>query len=142
MRNFLLLLLFAVAFTACKKDSDPEPQQVAGNYEVTRLAFDTDGTADDFDLTLPITQGSNSISGSLVATNVSGKPNAVTMRLTLRVTGQQPDETDLGEIELRQTGNTFELYQDNVKLGTADGRNINIDVAEQGTRLIIVARKV
>ena len=141
MRNLLFLLFFTLAFTACKKDSDPEPQQVAGNYEVTRLAL-SDGTPDSFELNLPITQGSNSISGSLVATNVSGKPNAVTMRLTLRVTGQQPDETDLGEIELRQTGNTFELYQDNVKLGTADGRNINIDVSEQGTRLEIVARKI
>jgi hypothetical protein len=135
----LLLIGLLLSLLACKKSTDPAPlnaDRIVGTYTVTRLVIDAPGTADDRNLTLPITQGGTTISATFDVAKVA--ESSVSMTFTLRQTGQGQQVQTIGNfIDLR--GN--ELYEGTQKIGTADGTTLNLDVTDNGTRTIFEARK-
>lgn len=141
LKTWLLLVVLLIGAAACRNKDAVNPDagaRIAGTYAVSRLAITGTGT-DNIDVTLPRTGTLNGTtvtqSGQVVVTRST--ENTATMNLVLKTTGQADSSEDLGTVEIR--GN--ELYQDNARLGTADGTNLNIDYSEGGVRVIIVARK-
>lgn len=138
MQKLILFFAFLFVFSACKKDDDPTPADpittVSGTYDVSRLQVGADA------YNLPLSSGGQTVSATLTAAKGSAD-NTVLLSITLRVSGSPDDTSDIGEVEVRGTGNNLELYDGTTKVGTADGTTLNIDATDGTDRLVIVARK-
>lgn len=137
MKNYLVFFVFLISFSACKKDEDVAPADpataVSGTYTISRLQDDSGS------YNLPQTVNGQTISAILTANRNTA--STVGLSITVRITGQADDVSELGEVEVRQAGSGYELYESNTKIGTADGTSLSIDVTDGGSRFAIDARK-
>lgn len=143
MKKLLILLFVPLAFTACKKDSDPTPQSpadaVTGRYALASFRYN-DGT-DELDLPkLPATANGITASGTVELTKATGE-NLVNMRLTLKVTGEKDGTVDIEDIEVRASGKVYGLFIDGTRVADADGDNLIFNVSEGGQTLAFTATK-
>lgn len=145
MKQLLLFLVGLVLFASCKKEAEPEPvasAKVSGTYVVSRYAYTTTPMAsNNFNITLPQSASGVTISGILVADKFNNRDDAVTVKVTLKITGQQDFVTDLQDFDLKANGSTYDIMYNMVKYGSADGTNINIDFTEGNQRIIVVAKR-
>ncbi len=132
-------------FASCKKEAEPEPvasARVAGTYVVSRIAYTTNPVAtNNYDITLPRSVSGVSQSGTLAADKFNSRDDAVTVKITIKTTGQQDAIIDLEDFELKANGNTYDVIYNTVKYGTADGTNINIDYTEANQRIVVAAKR-
>ena len=144
MKQLLLFLIGLVLFASCKKEAEPEPvasARVAGTYVISRFAYTGPVAANNFNITLPQSASGVTISGILVADKFNNRDDAVTVKITLKATGQQDSVTDLEDFELKANGSAYDVIYNTVKHGSADGTNINIDYAEANQRIVVVAKR-
>lgn len=138
----MLCIALVLLLAACGKKNDtvaPDAAaKIAGTYTVSRFAISGTGV-NDLDIALPRSGTLNGVnvtqSGQLVLTRVT--ESTVTMSLVVKTTGQADTTDDFGTVDVKGT----DLYEGTTKIGTADGTNVNIDAMDQGTRVIITAKK-
>lgn len=144
MKQLLLFLIGLLLFSSCKKEAEPEPvasARVAGTYVVSRVAYTGPTAANNYDITLPRSVSGITQSGTLVADKFNSRDDAVTVKVTIKTTGQQDAVIDLEDFELKANGSAYDVIYNTVKYGTADGTNINIDYTEANQRIIVVAKR-
>ncbi|UYZ63493.1 hypothetical protein [Hymenobacter weizhouensis] len=134
--NKLLFFLFPLllVLTGCPKDKekDPEPAKpaaaVAGTYTLSAFRYsDSDGTTNL--PTLPTTINGRTVSGTVVLTQVSGQDAKVSLKLTLKITGQQDAVIDIDEIGVEGSG-PYTLKLDGQSVGSVDGNTCTFSVSE------------
>ncbi|MFD2569917.1 hypothetical protein ACFSUS_04680 [Spirosoma soli] len=127
MKKGLLFVFAVLVFAACKKDNDPAPADlataIAGNYALNSFFSVTEGDSINFP-TLPTTIQGTTISGTISATKRTS--NFVDLLLTVKELGTLP----LDSVEVRQSGNTYELYLYDLSLGTVEGNTMNFNVSD------------
>ncbi|GAB4038508.1 hypothetical protein [Spirosoma gilvum] len=129
MKNAWYVLLLSLTIVACSKSNEPTPDagsQVAGTYTMSYIESDSAGVI-LYKYTLPAsnTAGTQTLSGVLTARRDSA--NAVFLTQTIKLTGQTDQTGVIGEISLRSNGAGYDMYLNNQKIGTADGKTISID---------------
>lgn len=132
MKNAWQIVLLVLTFAACSKSNDPTPDagsQVAGSYTMSYIESDSAGTV-LYKYTLPASNsaGTQTLSGMLTARRDSA--NAVFLTQTIKLTGQSDQTGVIGEINLRTNGAGYDMYLNNQKIGTADGKTISIDAQQ------------
>ena len=127
MKNAFLFILLGLTIAACSKSTDPSPDagsQVAGTYTMSYIEADSAGII-LYKYTLPYTVSSTTLAGTLTARRDS--VNAVFLTQTIKLTGQADQTSIIGEISLRTNGTSYDMYLNNLKIGTADGKTLSID---------------
>ncbi len=148
MKYAFFLLLSGLSLVACKS-TDVTPvdggNQIAGIYPLTYVRGDSAGVK-LYEYALPYVVGTNSITGTITAR----RDSAAVLFLTqlIRVTGYADQTAIIGTVRLKTiSAGSYDLYQNNVKIGTADGTNLNLDEQQTdpatGTvyRTILTSRK-
>lgn len=123
----LLSLAIVVVISACSKKSDPAPDlasQVAGTYEMTNIRYDSAGTS-IYNYALPLTVGTQTLSGSIVARRDSASVIYVTY--TIKQTGKSDYNDTFGQLKLQGTIAPYDIYYNTTKVGTTDGKTLTID---------------
>jgi hypothetical protein len=117
MKKVLIFLFALVTFAACKKDvektevtpKDPATA-VAGTYKLSSFAYEVTGESVVTYNTLPVTQQGITVSASAAIEKTSeGK---VSLVLTLKATGEQDRELDLGEYVAKEDGTDYGLFSE------------------------------
>ncbi len=149
MKKILLFFGILLAVGACKKsNSDPAPDPaaaVAGTYSVSKYAYDSTGTTSDYSYNLPYTVGTQTLAIVLTVKNTS--TNTATVKTvdisgTTKITGQPDDSGDLVKnVEVRQSGSSYEFFQNSTSIGTADGTNLTLKLTSGAESLQITAKK-
>jgi len=133
-KRYALFLFIPLAFAACNKSKDVTPDagtQVAGTYTMTTIRYDSAGI-NVFDYTLPLSDGTNTLSGTITARRDSASVIYVTA--TIKETGYPDNNNTFGQLKLLGNSAPYDLYYGTTKVGTADGKTISIDYtfADQG----------
>ncbi|GAB3907673.1 hypothetical protein GCM10028803_41840 [Larkinella knui] len=117
MKNVLILLLALVTFASCKKDSekgevtpkDPATA-VAGTYKLSSFAYEVNGKSVVTYKTLPVTQQGVTVSATAEMEKTSD--GTVSLVLLLKATGEDDQQLDLGEYEVKANGANYGLFSD------------------------------
>ncbi|WP_338875466.1 hypothetical protein WBJ53_07575 [Spirosoma sp. SC4-14] len=126
-KRYALFVLLPLAFAACSKSNDVTPDagtQVAGTYTMTNIRYDSAGI-NVFDYTLPLSDGTNTLSGTITARRDSAAVVYVTA--TVKQTGYSDSNNTFGQLKLQGSSAPYDLYYGTTKVGTADGKTITID---------------
>ncbi len=138
MRKILWLCFILLAVAACKKDNDVTPSDpataISGTYDMNRFQ---EGS---IVYNLPATAGNVTVTGALEVTKATAA-NTATLVIILRATGQSEDRSDPFDVEVRRSGNDYELYEGATKIGTANGTDLTLDFSDAGTRYVVNAKK-
>lgn len=136
MKNLILLCLFALALTACKKSEDAAPEAgatVAGSYSMTLFGLDIGNGYNE--VALPANTPPTTASGIIT----SVRKDANNVELSAKVTLVQSGTTVIvayppaplvsipATLQVSSTG--YDMINGGTKIGTADGTTISIDIA-------------
>ncbi|QJD77219.1 hypothetical protein [Spirosoma rhododendri] len=126
---FFAFIGLMLAFAACSKKDDVAPAidsatQIAGTYVMNNFRYDS-ASVSVYNYTLPVSSGSNTLSGTIVARRDSA--SVVYTTYTLKLTGYPDDNETIGQLKLQGTAAPYDLYYGTTKVGTADGSNFTID---------------
>ncbi|GAA4412936.1 hypothetical protein GCM10023187_40650 [Nibrella viscosa] len=131
MKKLLYLLFVPLTFTACKKDSEADPDpgaRVAGTYQVSYISQEVTGTP-KVELSLPVVVGGQTIaSGTATVTRKS--ENFIDGNLVVKVQGNPDQAVPLTNVEVKRNGSTYDLLLGTNKIGTADGTNLDVDISQ------------
>lgn len=126
-KHYALFLVLASIIAACSKSNDVAPDpgtQVAGTYEMTNIRYDSAGIT-LYNYPLPLTVGSESLSGTIVARRDSA--SVVYATYTIKQTGESDFTDAFGQLKIQGSAAPFDLYYQTTKVGTADGKNFTVD---------------
>jgi hypothetical protein len=135
MKNLWIALLFLLTVSAClpdkigKKD-DPEPD-LSGTYQVTEVQVTEISNGNRTQFVPPTISGTINVT-KVDNSNVNVSIN-VTGALTLRESGPI--------VVQKASGKTYDMYENNTRIGTIDGTEFRFDVSTTDGRVVIVARK-
>ncbi len=100
---------------------------ISGNYDLKRIAqFVNDQPVSD--IRLPQTAGSNTRTGTLVVTRIN--ETTVDVNVIQLVNGTAGTPTAFGKMTVQSAGDGYELYQKNIKNGTASSSAITFEVSD------------
>ncbi|TDE13250.1 MULTISPECIES: hypothetical protein [Dyadobacter] len=142
MKKILAMASCAIIIFSCSKSKDPTPvadagTTIAGTYAVSYIRLDSAGIA-LYEYNLPVTQGPTTLSGQVVARKDSA--SVVFLSEIIKVTGQTDQQTVIGQVKLKSNGSIYDMLINNIKIGTADGKMINIDDQQTDSQTSIVYR--
>lgn len=131
MKRYLIVAVLALSvgsfLNACSGSDDPEPDpgtKVSGTYEMTKLQLDSAGVS-LYNYSLPLTVGTQTLSGTIVARRDSAAVVYVTY--TIKQTGQSDYNSAFGQLRLTGTATPYDIYYNTTKVGTTDGSVFTID---------------
>lgn len=136
MKQLLLLLLALASFTACKKDGDVTPKpttalvdKFVGSYTLNSFRYVDTASEINLDIpTLPVTKGSQTVSGTVALVK---KTNAtVDMNFRLKSTDSEDFTFSLNDLEVRQVGSEYGLFSDGVRIADVEGSVIIFNLSE------------
>lgn len=132
MKNLILGLFIIVSFTACKKNEETPPDAgtvVAGTYQASLFGINDGSGYKEFPVTTPPTTVTSVVSAErtgATSINLAGKatlPLSVTSNVVYELPKPFP-------VTLQQNGNSYDMMYNTLKIGTADGTNIAIDITQ------------
>ena len=127
--RFLLFVFVAISFTNCSKSDAINPNNLAdtmvGSYAITQVI--TGGRT----ITLPVMQGNDQQSGVITVSKISTTNISILFVVTTISNGKTDRQTSSGEVEVKQNGNSIDLYEDATftsKVGNFTGGTLILDV--------------
>lgn len=144
MKIIPVMVSCAIIILSCSKSKDPTPiieagTAIAGTYAVSYIRLDSAGVA-LYEYNLPVTQGAATLSGQIVARKDSA--SVVFLTEVIKITGQADQQSIIGQVKLKPNGSMYDMLIHNVKIGTADGKMINIDDQQKDASNGIVYRSL
>ena len=134
MKTILMFLFIAVAFTACKKETDVTPKPTAaladkfvGSYKLSSFRYTDSQTNLDLP-TLPLTNNGQTVSGTVKVTKLTD--TTVKMYLLLKITGADDYSQDFDDLTIKQSGTEYGLFFGTARIADVEGTTVIFNYSE------------
>lgn len=140
MKKYLAPLFILVAFSACKKETEIEPEDqtpvevVAGDYELASFKYET-STLDLNFTRIPSTVQGIRVTGGTIEVEEGNDDDMVDLTCTVEIEGED-DVVYEYELEVKEKGGEYGLYSGKYKVADCDGKTIDFEaqLANQQTK--------
>lgn len=126
--QILCLLISLFIYTGCKKSDELNPANIAdrmtGNYTISLI--ESNGKS----IKLPYNQNGQQINGTITIGKVSTTTISFGYNLVVVTNGVRNVDSETGNLDIKQNGNTIELYESNTLVGNFTNNVLIIDTGD------------
>jgi hypothetical protein len=126
--QILYLLISLFIYTGCKKSDELNPANIAdrmtGNYTISLI--ESNGKS----IKLPYNQNGQQINGTITIGKVSTTTISFGYNLVVVTNGVRNVDSETGNLDIKQNGNTIELYESNTLVGNFTNNVLIIDTGD------------
>jgi hypothetical protein len=126
--QILYLLISLFIYTGCKKSDELNPANIAdrmtGNYTISLI--ESNGKS----IKLPYNQNGQQINGTITIGKVSTTTISFGYNLVVVTNGVRNVDSETGNLDIKQNGNTIELYESNTLVGNFTNNVLVIDTGD------------